>query len=148
MPEPDPTLVGPWPYPVEREEGGETAVGDAASEAQSSVVGEAAGETRETERATNWRADGRPTWWIGGVQRDEGGVVRIAAEALADGVLDARRAALEAGRAALAQEGADPDLAVAERLAVRRLRGDAPGRERYVGYVLMSVPAARSDGGG
>lgn len=148
MPEPDPTLVGPWPYPVEPEEGSETALGDPAPEAQSSVVGEAAGESSETERATIWRADGRPTWWIGGVQRDEAGAVRIAAEALADGVLDARRAAIQAGQATLAQEGADPDLAVAERLAVRRLRGDAPGRERYVGYVLMSAPAARSDGGG
>lgn len=93
-------------------------------------------------RDSGWRADGRPVWWISAAQR-EGGRVRLAGEALADSVVAARRGAIAAAERRLAQEGAGAG-AVVERIAVRRLRGDAPGRERYVGYVLMSAP----EGGG
>lgn len=90
-----------------------------------------------------WRADGRPTWWFDGAAR-EGDRIAIAAEAIAHDVVSARRQAVENGRAALRRESGRGDEERVDAAIVKRLAGDGPGRERYVGYVRMSWrPIAR-----
>ncbi len=108
--------------------------------ADSSTVGNdhehgAAGERVETSGV--WRADGRPTWWFDGVL-EESGRVSVVSEAIARDVVNARRMALESARATLRRAVGE---ALGERVdaaLVRRLAGDGPGRERYVGYVRLS----------
>lgn len=86
-----------------------------------------------------WREDGRPAWWVDRAGWRDGRYT-LSAEALGDDVLSARRAAIAAARTeaarALGQGMRDERV---ESATVRRLTTDAPGRERYVGYVLMSA---------
>lgn len=96
----------------------------------------------ETTPTNAWRRDGRPVWWLAAPTRADGRLT-LSAEAIADDVLAARRAAVDAGRAALGREiGGGAGAAVDERIeaiTVRRLGADRPGGERYVGYVLISA---------
>jgi len=88
------------------------------------------------------RTDGRPEWWIDGPVHADGRL-RIAAEALGHDVLEARRAAISAGRRTL--ERLSGDGIHDERVVyatVRPLpRGASPSGPRFVGYVLMSSAA-------
>lgn len=128
--------------------GEESEVGPRASEIAESVPYEAAtavgGEDGDGGAAGVWRADGRPAWWFEGVHR-EGDRVVVAAEAMARDVVSARRGAVEQGRAALRRAtGSGVDVRV-ESTLVKRLAGDGPGRDRFVGYVRVSWRP--SDGG-
>jgi len=86
---------------------------------------------------------GRPDWWFNGVQRTDR-VVRICAEAGGPTVREARRAAIDAARRKLALEvDLDP---TSERVSLATVlplpAADAgPDSAKYIGYVLMEVPA-------
>lgn len=119
--------------------GEESAVGPRASEATAAPADpDAMADSVESVAGSGvWRADGRPMWWFEGIRR-EGDRAAVAAEAIARDVISARRAALEQGREALRRatgEGGDERV---EAMLVRRLTGDGPGRDRYVGYVKLS----------
>ncbi len=86
---------------------------------------------------------GRPDWWFTGIERDEN-ALRVCAEGGGASVRDARRAAIEAARRRLALE-ADTDP-TRERIKLATVlplpAADAgPGAAKYIGYVLMEVPA-------
>ncbi len=86
---------------------------------------------------------GRPEWWFDGVQRTER-TLRICAEAGGPTVREARRAAIDAARRRLALEtDADPISETVSLATVLPLpAADAgPGSAKYIGYVLMEVPA-------
>lgn len=86
---------------------------------------------------------GRPDWWFNGVQRSER-TLRICAEAGGPTVREARRAAIDAARRRLALEtDADPISETVSLATVLPLpAADAgPGSAKYIGYVLMEVPA-------
>lgn len=86
-----------------------------------------------------WRADGRPTWWLSAPVRESGRIM-LTAEAIAPDILAARRASISAARAALrALSARDIEGERVEAAVVRRLPGDAPGRDRFVGYARISA---------
>jgi|GEM_PF-3713430 len=88
-----------------------------------------------------WRRDGRPVWWLDAPQRDESRVA-VCAEALGPDVLSARRAAVRAGRTAMARLfGAEATDAQVIAAAVRPLGVGEPSQNaaRFVGFVLMSL---------
>lgn len=87
---------------------------------------------------------GRPGWWFDGVVKSDR-VIRICAEAGGATVREARRAAIEAARRRLALEvEIDPMRENVSLATVLPLpAADAgPGAARYIGYVMMEVPAS------
>lgn len=114
---------------------------DAVEQAQAEAAERAAAARPSPSDKAVRRTDGRPAWWID-APRTADGRTTVAAEALGDDVLSARRAAVVAGRAALlrALAGAPAD----ERIVYATVRplpagGAAPSGPRFVGYVLISA---------
>ncbi len=94
-----------------------------------------------------WRRDGKPVWWLDAPQRRENEVV-VCAEALGKDVLDARRAAVAAGEAALQQLlGDEPAESEPLATAVRPLGAaeGPPGAARFVGFVMMRAVVAHAE---
>lgn len=89
------------------------------------------------------RSDGRPEWWFGDARR-ESGITRLCAEALGSDMAEARRAAVEAGRArmrktlSIDEHAAVPGESV-ERVWVWPLPNALVGPNRYAGYVLIAA---------
>lgn len=95
----------------------------------------------EETRPSFWRADGRPAWWQGEA-RTVDGRMRVTVEAIGDDLASARRAAVDAGRAALVRAiGRAPRDERTEAVQMRRLAGEGPGRSRYVVYAMLSAKA-------
>lgn len=120
-----------------------------AAELESQVVANAAPErpapaAAETAAAKAMRTDGRPDWWFSHVQTGDGEVARVCAESLGADMIEARRAALEAGRARLRAEfGLNAEAALSgeriERTWVWPLPHGKTGPLRYAGYVLIAA---------
>jgi len=126
-------LLGPPPDAASSLEAGGGPVDEATAGAD-----EAAQETPERAEPASGRADGRPSWWLD-EPRTEGGAVTLCAEALARTVLEARRAAIRAGAAALERRLGEParDMEVVA-ATVRPLRESAGAADmRFAGYVLV-----------
>lgn len=134
-------MIGPEPLTLDRADAAAPAAAEPAPQpARRAEPAPAPRAPAESTTPGSWRADGRPTWWLDAPVRDDDGRIELTAEALADDVLNARRAAVDAGRAALARETGDgAGNHRIEALTVRRLSGDRPGGARYVGYVRLSA---------
>jgi len=112
--------------------------GSGPADAVTAGVDEASQETPERAEPASGRIDGRPSWWLD-EPRTEAGVVTLCAEALARTVLEARRAAIRAGAAALERRLGEPaqDMEVVA-ATVRPLRESAGAADmRFAGYVLV-----------
>ncbi len=87
---------------------------------------------------------GRPDWWFTGIERSDRSI-RLCAEAGGPTVREARRAAIDAARKRLALEvEIDPmreNVSLATVLPLPAASA-GPGAAKYIGYVMMEVPAS------
>ena len=132
------TRSAPQPEPEE-------AAADPAPPIEAPEVADAAPADSEPAAPTRVKPAelGRPDWWFDGVQRTER-VLRLCAEAAGPTVREARRAAIDAARRRLALEvDLDPTSETVSLATVLPLpaANAGPDSAKYIGYVLMEVPA-------
>lgn len=145
-PEPAP-MIGPR-TPTDLELDAATAETVAPPIAAAPVAQEAPARPAPSSSAA--REDGRPHWWFSGAEAGAAGAVRICAEALGSDMVEARRAALEAGRGRLRSEmglsmAESVPGEIVERAWVWPLPNSRVGPSRYAAYVLIAAHATGAD---